>query len=404
MKFKFFSVLVCLAIGGFIFGDRDAISDDVRLIDRLGTVMWYNSPFAVDGNGKSYLGFMRSNRDVVVAELQGSDIVAKEVLHKWHYLDDHGTPVLFFRRGSKGAMLNAIYNLHHGPIYQREVVKPDDIGEWSEVREIFSGEATYPSIIQSATNTMLFFRRSTQQKSGPAMDYAVMKSNDSGVSWGGARSAVRAEPNTAVYAMPENSGDNIYLAWGVADTRNMIVRNLFLAVSHDSGSTWSSYRADASVSELGSNGHDALIVTPPGLETRVWDLHVAGGILSVVGVTGIGNEYEAWRLVVDFVGKRHESSKIGPVSVDYYAGGCSIDERDPDRVLIARMVDTVPVISAMHWNVAQSTWSETKRWDGGSFRLSRPFAVKAGTFDGFCLGVRSYSGFQKFDTCLIGLK
>jgi hypothetical protein len=110
-------------------------ASEMTLISSTGNLMWYNGPASTATGKNTSISYMTSKAEIVVSQINADDItdIRTEVVNKYHYLDDHGAPILQHIDGGlhEGKKL-LIYNLHNSPIYSRISSSQNSIEDWSD--------------------------------------------------------------------------------------------------------------------------------------------------------------------------------------------------------------------------------------------------------------------------------
>ena len=119
--------LLGLSVLALIVTLPETLPTRVQAISKHGNLMWYNRPVSFTKNGATFISHMTSEREIVVTKLDQKNTQAESfVVDQYHYLNDHGSPILHSgnKIGSKNLL---IYNLHNSPIYTKTSSNADSI-------------------------------------------------------------------------------------------------------------------------------------------------------------------------------------------------------------------------------------------------------------------------------------
>lgn len=243
--------------------------------------MWYNSPISVTNHSNTYLSYMTSKREIVVSKISTETPlkISSKVVGNYHYLDDHGAPILYEINGGEhiGKKL-LIYNLHNSPIYSRTSISRSAIESWSAERLLLDCECTYPRLVQLRDQLLLFYRKQTNG-SPITRSYFMLTSYDYGNTWQDEREIITARPGAWIYAFPLTidieGRPGIGIIWGQHGRQIDNVQDIYVGISSDGGRTWQPITRSVQHSNLHSNEQFEFHHSEDNHASRVWDVVVS---------------------------------------------------------------------------------------------------------------------------------
>jgi hypothetical protein len=379
------------------------------LVAETGNLMWYNRPAAQVFEGVVYMGWMTSEREVVIGKLNANTgkVIDSYTIHKWRYLDDHGAPILHvFKDGPRRGRVLVIYNLHNSEIYSSLSKAPDSISSWEPQKLVSMCECTYPTLIERKGVLYLFYRRVVDAKHN-TKSYFMKTSADYGATWEDENEVVRASPATWIYATVDvDSHGAFHIVWGVHDENTLLLQNIYYSKSSDGGESWSRSDEDQKYELLESKKLFQVYRTPGSLSTRIWDIG-----FSTTGETAILSVDYTDNSAIAFWQEKTKKGEwvtvnLGANAQFYYPCGLVFSGRNTREIFIAKP-DEISESSSIHRveiSYRDRSWSTSEVIQSNSSqKLCRPLSIGGeSNLDVVFTAVNSYTDFMRFDTSLMG--
>lgn len=383
------------------------LPQDTVMISKNGNLMWYNRP-AISSRGDSlFAAWMTADRRVVIGEIEKETgvLLDKVYLHQWHYLNDHGAPIVHvIEDGMHKGKLISIYNLHNSDIYFQRTINNTDLMRWEGKKVINKCECTYPTLLEINHVLYLFYRKVTDSKI-MKRSYYVKTSSDFGDTWADEKEVISAIEGEWIYAMVEKGNDNsIHIAWGVFSPSFNDIKNIFYATSKNRGVTWTSINNNKEVNVLESSKEYLVRSSSPNVATRIWDFRVNdAGDVALLSVDYDSNYAEA-----HWIGRsngRWLTVDLGENSREYYPCGLTFKGDSNNKVYISKyQKNGVSGLYEMTIDPSLARWSQSYHIKNNSkYSYCRP--VSSHSFSGVLFTmVKSYKHYMDFDTSLISFQ
>ena len=399
-------ILMVVLVGWVINISSFPLPKNAVLLDEKGNSMWYNRPAISADKNNLYAGWMTSNRKVVVAKIDRKTLHIKNIkhIHTWHYLSDHGSPVVhIIQNGPYKGRLVAIYSLHNSEIYFQRTKEPGNIDKWESKKVINKCECTYPTLLENKGVLYLFYRKMTDPELN-TRSYFLMKSKDFGNTWDKEQEIISANDGEWIYAMVnKDDHDNIHIVWGVTDPKYNDLKNIYYAISSDKGISWKSKTGAKAYSKILSTSEFLIYQSPKGMFTRVWDFTIKKDYFpallyvnyenSQVHAYWLSEEKDKWLKL-----------NLGLSSYNYYPCGLVFNNANAKSVYIAKPqennvstiyeleIDPQKKSVETHWHINNQSKYDYCRPISNTFSKDLIFTA-----------VKSYKNFMKFDTAIIGV-
>jgi hypothetical protein len=345
---------------------------------------WFGDPRAVHHNGRTYIGTIASDGDVLVGSYNHSTdtMSAMTTLRATMEVDDHDNPSLLVRDSDKKII--AWYCRHGGgsntQMYQRISTNAEDISSFAAEVDIDSQVGgtlyTYPCPIQLLAETSdpvyLFFRN---VPSGTTENFCFSKSTDGGATWSAMTTLFSPGTNIRSYRKVGSDGQG-RIDFAVNDAHPA---DGACSLYHFYYSGGNYYRTDGTqiTASLPLAKTDLTLVYDGTTERSwVWDVVTDGAnpvITFATFPTTSAHRYRyarwngsAWVLttVVDDAGPGFSPAGSGE---EYYSAGIVADPTDPSVVYVS-------VKEGPGWNIHRYTTAD----NGGSF-TSEALTVNSGS-------------------------
>jgi len=309
--------------------------------------MWYNKPSGVHYEGqfnKTFMAWLDNKRNVKICEYDENTKLFSNItlLKKWSYRDDHGLPVLhIMKKGRYKGHILVLLNLHNSYLSIRKSTFPERIQEFDKEIIIDSSNITYPSMIESSDGRLiLFYKKNVFESSTQRTRNLFYRfSDDGGDSWSVEKELLNFGINSWVYSVPPIVvNDTIRLAFSIKEASSSRVVDLYYLQSPDFGKSWFD---DKGHKFFNSNQIiKPIIVTPIGLETRVWDIAIMKGegprISFVTYDSSLNKNYVAF---YNATSKKWDIYHVGVSKNEFYPGGIVFDCQDPNKIICTEQIE-----------------------------------------------------------------
>jgi hypothetical protein len=401
------SVLTITLIFGLLY---ETPTSEVTLISSTGNLMWYNGPASTTNGQNTSISYMTSKAEIVVSQITADDItdIRTEVVDKYHYLDDHGAPILHHIDGGlhEGKKL-LIYNLHNSPIYSRISASQNSIEDWSDKTLIINCECTYPRLIKMRDQLLLFFRKQTND-SPITRSYFVISSDDYGATWKNERELITANPGEWIYAFPyigKLKGEPVLgIVWGQHGRQLTDVQDIYVATSLDDGHTWSSIDGSVKRTVLRSDKQYQLHHSQDNHASRAWDVTTSSNGEPIILWIDYTDEIATAFYSTYSSHDGWSTTFLGENSRAYYPCGGALDRRNPSFVYLSKYGASNTVSNIVKLSVDASRRTSKKIAsipNSENLFLCRPMALEPGAnFELLFTAVHDYKSFMNFDTSL----
>jgi len=312
------------------------------VLDPGGNLLWYNQPSGLYYNGNSYFGWLDNERNVKVCSFNEQTGKFSEVrtIKRWHYLDDHGMPVLHvLKQGKYKGHILIFLNLHNSALTYIRSKRPEDVSEFTEEILIDSTQITYPSILESSSGDLILFYQKIVNGTGKNVSRSLFcrYSFDSGETWTRGNELVAFGEQTRVYYVsPEIRNDSIHLAYSIEEASGRVVDVHYMR-SPNFGLNWETATGDK-ISFPWKNGNPFFRSSNPG-ETRVWDIELDSSgqpwiaFVSYDSIVSKNDSITTKNYVAELNKGAWHIYFAGNGRNSYYPGGLALDPRDPKSII-----------------------------------------------------------------------
>ncbi|MEA2397446.1 MAG: hypothetical protein QOK25_1002 [Thermoleophilaceae bacterium] len=360
-------------------------------VTSLGDGVWsyFGDPRAVYANDTTFVGWVTSKGDIVVASIR-QDVVQRHTLDHVGR-DDHSNPSLFIRPGGR---IVAVYAPHGvgaksqvKHMYYRVSVRPYDVTAWGPIRRMPANSApvgghpdrafSYPNPIQMPNGRVWLFWR------GGSWWPTVSITSD-WQHWTRPRTVVTSIPGQRPYAKYAGDGKSVYMAFSRSHPMEKATGIYFLRISKSGAE----YRSDGT--RIGSLNH------PPSYAraTPVYRYSASGGRAWPLDIaldsqhrpvvvyqrrdahTGDTYRYAWWDGTkwVDRVLVPAGQSPTAWSYHQYYQGGVTLDHDDPSIAYVSRRPFDGSPYEIEIWTTPDhgSSWAHMAVTEGSSQDNWRP--------------------------------
>jgi BNR repeat-containing family member len=325
-----------------------------------GAWCWFQDPRAVSFDGRTYVGWIARNGNLIVGAYSAARGTRTHVIGHWIH-DDHASPVLLIEPDRRLTVFWADHNGH--TMNYRTTLRPEDITAWGRVGHVRSALPgnlgfTYPNpvIVPREGNRLYLFWRGAKW----GVDYATRSASGQ---WSAAHELISLFKQRPYLKVAGNGRDEIALAFTDAHPADMNT-NVYYAV-YRAGSLWTA--GGRRITRLGHGPiapDQAQLVydgRARGVPSWVWDVAFDGQQRPVIVYATFPSKthhaywYARWNGVrwashfLTFAG-----SSISPGTIQtYYSGGIALDHANPSVLYLSRQ---------------DGRWFRIERWstsDGG---------------------------------------
>lgn len=285
--------------------------------------LWYNRPAVAELTGGFCFGYITSGGEVSVAEITNDLLVRRvNVMARFEGASDHGSPALIrIPCGKFEGHILACFSNHASPLYCMRTKRPEDIGEWEDIRVLDTGRSTYASVA-GLPNGRIVLMHTLQERIGNSSAgewrrTVARSSDDGGETWSTPVQIAGFGAGTFPYSTPLalSSEGRCAMSYAIYRSEHKRHEGLSVVISED---------AFLSKIEIPiSLGDDQIYDTIP-YETR-WvendTVVVSYSQMSQDGTHGVGK--------IAFVDVENRSVKsivtLSEAAVHTYAGGAALD-------------------------------------------------------------------------------
>jgi hypothetical protein len=423
----------CWAIYLIAFCVTDATAQPGTAIGE-GAWCWFSEPKAIgiqtDSGPRVVTGWVSSAGDVVVALVDPAKGTAtSQILHTKLERDDHDNPAFVTLPDGR---IGAFYGKHgKESLYARFTLKPNDISEWTPVRELRLNNAeltaklghdryTYanPWRLSGESDRIYLFWRGAGYKPN------ISWSDDLGETWTPSRIVISPQPfdgNQRPYVKYFSSGeDRIHLLFTDGHPRNEPFNSVYYAC-YRAGAFW---RAGGTricgIDELPFEPRNASVVYDAhatGARAWVWDICEDAEGRPIAVYARCPSETDHRYHYVRYDGEKwidHEVSAAGkwfpqtpPGTVEreqHYSAGITIEPGRPDKVFLARDVNGRFEIESWLTSDGGATWQHKPITSSSARDNVRPYVPRAwpAQLSPVLLWMenRKYEHYTKFDSAI----
>jgi BNR repeat-containing family member/PKD domain/Concanavalin A-like lectin/glucanases superfamily len=379
-----------------------------------GAWSWFGDPRAVTHDGRTYVGWVDRQGDVMVSSYDhatGERVTA--VLQARLQQDDHANPSLHVRPDGR---LVVFYSRHVGPaMHYRVSTQPGDVTAWEPPRTVPTNTTgirgyTYPNPIPLAdeATTYLFWR-------GGNYNPTFSTQADGSGSWSPARTLIRMPGERPYTKYASSGGDTIHVAYTNAHPQEFGDVNVYYARVREGRIERAGGQRAGTLAEPIAPADGDLVFDPP---QPAWVHDVAADpdgdpVIVLASFPAVGDHryhYARW------TGSEWEVHEItaaggsfrGDGGSPYYSGGLTLDHEDPSRVYLSRQVGPGSWHAEV-WTTADGgeSWSSQSLTPGSAERNVRPVSPRGWTPFGGDLGVvwmrGGYQSYVDYQTSIAGL-
>ena len=208
------NLLLLLAI--VTFYNSAALSNDRILLSNNGSILYYNSPAAVDDGVAVFAGWTSGTGEVEIAKVLKGSVVSKQTIHRYETPDDHGAPALALLDNELLAALS-----HHSSDVFVYTVEKEEMA--SQLICIIPGRFTYPRFVKT-NEALILFVRSEFNDAGNLSAIFVTHHGCSAP-----KPVLTAIPNEWIYAAPPLfNGTNIWITWSIYSQKTFRHEGVFV--------------------------------------------------------------------------------------------------------------------------------------------------------------------------------
>lgn len=377
--FKIALACVVLIASVFLFGifnkKQQAKIENIEFAND-GAWCWFQSPSAVNFNGKTYVGYVNKNGDIMVGIYdENTKNISSTVLHANLQIDDHAAPSILVRSDRR---LMVFYSAHTGDsMFYRISTNPEDISSWKNEQSVNTNTAgdwkyTYSNPVQlsSEDNEVYLFWRGGNGE-------PTFSTSTDGNSWSDAQTLFNVPGERPYMKASSNGTDKIYFTFTNGHPNEVDNNSIYFAY-YQGGSF---YKADGtfikSINDLPLTPADVDMVydsSKSGIKAWNWDIAFDENGYPVIVYAVFPTINDHRYVYARYNGNAWDNNEItsagdsiGGDTELYYSGGITLDHENPSIVYLSKEIDNVNEIqkwstqnSGLNWSFENITSESTK--------------------------------------------
>lgn len=375
-------------------------AEEFPLLSSDGAWCWFGDPRALRFTGthdRVYAGWVDSEGSIVVASLDlRSGDRTEQTIHPNFNRDDHANPALLVQ--PDGTLV--VFYTSHGAdvaeaIYYRISQRPEDIGAWTELREIGTNTDgprghTYPNpvTLSGEGGRIFLFWRGGNFK--PSFSYT----NDL-EAWSPARTLIQSDESTSVrpyMKVASNGQDEIHFAFTDGHPRGEPTNSIYYfryrngVFTRADGTQIGTLEGVPLIHRMADLVYDGGLT---GVRAWIWDVAADRDGNPVITYARLPDESDHRYHYARWTGSEWLDTEMTPAGgwfpqtpvgstepEPHYSGGIVLDHDDPSVVYLSRETGGVFEIERWWTDDGGTTWTSMPVTEGSTNDNVRPFVIR----------------------------
>jgi len=367
--FKIVSACVVLIAIVFLFGlfNKRQLTkiENIEFVSD-GAWCWFQSPSAVQFNGKTYVGWINKNGDIMIGVYdENTKNISSAVLHAGLQIDDHAAPSILVRPDGR---LMIFYSAHNGSnMFYRISTSPEDISFWGEEKRIDTNTQgkwgyTYPNPVQlsSEDNKIYLFWRGGNGE-------PTFSTSADGNLWSDAQTLFNVPGERPYMKVSSNGTNKVYFTFTDGHPNEVDNNSIYFAY-YQAGSF---YKANGTfiknINDLPLTPADVDMVydsSKSGIKAWNWDIAFDENGYPVIVYAVFPAVSDHRYVYARYNGNNWDNNEItsagDSISGDtelYYSGGITLNHENPYVVYLSKEIDNVNEIQKWSTQNSGRNWS-----------------------------------------------